>query len=148
MILSIDIGKVNTGCALVDEKGQVHHTQTVCASKDEREYLEFLYDLVRVHKVSTVLIERQVPRNSTAFRLMGMLHGYMLGKGDVNIHVISPTAVKRAVQCPSGLSHYHRKRFAVKQVLKHVDVEGDKKDDMCDSILNAWVFLGLKNLYL
>lgn len=158
VILSIDVGVVNIGLCLYEtnENGGrvIHATRESFAEKrkdihNDLELTETVYKklmseppsnfYVLLRKANTVIIERQMKREMIIIQHVIAVLCISLGK---KVEFISPQCVKRWFRNASlpRQSHRENKREAINvftSMYPEISVNGKKKDDIADAVLQA-----------
>jgi hypothetical protein len=147
VIVSFDVGVKNLGVAIIDFTTHMPHVLELAHETDASDRLFYVAQLCETFNIQQAIIERQNARNTNAVRIEGALHGFFHAR-NIQVLFASPVSIKRKLDCPTGLTHAKRKKWAVDKVKNIIGLPcysshftGTKEDDVCDALLNAWVVL-------
>lgn len=171
-ILSIDIGVKNLGYSIIGVSKLMNlkdisirfgivnlsESDTTISARCESLY-KFLDKIFTAIKITTVIIEKQVPNNIKAMELMYAIYGMatvMLKGQQSNIIVFDPKLKFTSLNVPYDTKNKQHKRQSISYAKSFIEkqlpnklsefVKHTKKDDISDSINQALVWIASQHL--
>lgn len=140
---SFDIGTKNMAYVCISNDGNVieyklQNIKDANTLKEMDNTIEFLNSLNSLQYATTILIEKQLHRNTKAMCMQNRINMYCRLKFPNSTIVLFNSKLKT----PAGMTYRQRKQYTVKQAeaRKFPFPEGLKKDDLADAYWQAMVY--------